>query len=98
MRRLNPDHVERVIELVNQSPYFALINTRLVEMREGYSRAVADLDRKHQNAFGGVHGGAYASFVDCAAYWRCTASSRKTPGSSRSTSPSTTCAPRPARA
>ena len=69
MRRLNPDHVERVIELVNQSPYFALINTRLVEMREGYSRAVADLDRKHQNAFVCVHGGAYASFVDCAAYW-----------------------------
>lgn len=69
MRRLNPAHIERVIELANQSPYFMLLNTRLVELREGYSRAVADLERKHLNAFGGVHGGAYASFVDCAAYW-----------------------------
>ncbi len=69
MRRLNPEHIERVIELANESPYFILLNTKIVELREGYSKAVANLERKHLNAFGGVHGGAYASFVDVAAYW-----------------------------
>lgn len=69
MRRLNPEHLKRVIELANKSPYFELLGVQIVELREGYSKAVVDLDRKHLNAFGGVHGGAYASFVDTAAYW-----------------------------
>ncbi len=28
-----------------------------------------DLEPKHQNPFGGVHGGVYATLIDCAAFW-----------------------------
>lgn len=69
MSRINPEHVNKVLELVNQSPYFQLLNMVVQEMSEGYSKVVVDLERKHLNAFGGVHGGAYASMVDAAAYW-----------------------------
>ena len=69
MSRLNPAHVKRVIELANSSPYFQLLNLELQEMREGYCKAIVNLEHKHLNAFGGVHGGAYASMVDTASYW-----------------------------
>lgn len=69
MPHINPEHVNKVLTLVNQSPYFQLLNIKVQELREGYSKAVVELDRKHLNAFGGVHGGAYASMVDTAAYW-----------------------------
>lgn len=67
--RLNPDHLDKVIELANKSPYFELLDIKLVELRNGYCKAIIDVDHKHLNAFGGIHGGAYASFVDTAAYW-----------------------------
>lgn len=69
MPPVNPEHIEKVIELANQSPYFQLLSMRLEELRAGYCKTVVDLERKHLNAFGGIHGGAYASMVDTAAYW-----------------------------
>ena len=69
MPRLNPEHTAKVLELINQSPYFQLLNMELREIREDYAKVVVDLERKHLNAFGGIHGGAYASVVDTAAYW-----------------------------
>lgn len=69
MTRLNPEHTAKVLELVNQSPYFQLLSMELRDMREGYAKVVVDLERKHLNAFGGIHGGAYASLADTAAYW-----------------------------
>lgn len=69
MAAMNPEHASAVIELINRSPYFELLDVRLVELAEGSCRAVCDFQRKHMNAFGGAHGGAYASLLDCAAYW-----------------------------
>ena len=69
MKTLNPAHIEALFALINRSPYFELLGMKLVEMRSGYCKAIVDLERKHLNAFGGVHGGAYASLVDTAAYW-----------------------------
>lgn len=69
MPRLNPEHTAKVLELINQSPYFQLLSMDLRDIREGYSKVVVDLERKHLNAFGGIHGGAYASIADTAAYW-----------------------------
>ena len=69
MPRLNPDHTAKVLELINRSPYFQLLSMELRDMREGYAKVVVDLERKHLNAFGGIHGGAYASLADTAAYW-----------------------------
>ncbi len=69
MPRLNPEHTEKLIELINQSPYFQLLNMSLQEVDEGYCKVEMQLERKHLNAFGGIHGGAYASLLDTAAYW-----------------------------
>ena len=67
MAAMNPDHASAVMELVNRSPYFELLDMRLAELAEGSCRVVCDF--QHMNAFGGAHGGAYASLLDCAAYW-----------------------------
>lgn len=69
MPQVNPKHVEQVLELINRSPYFLLLDMELREIRESYSKVVVNLERKHLNAFGGIHGGAYASLLDTAAYW-----------------------------
>lgn len=69
MSSVNPIHVEQVMDLANKSPYFKLLGMKLEEMREGYCKVVVDVEKKHLNAFGGIHGGAYASLIDTAAYW-----------------------------
>ena len=69
MGTMNPDHANAVMELINRSPYFELLGIELVELAEGSCRVACTFERKHMNAFGGAHGGAYASLLDCAAYW-----------------------------
>lgn len=69
MRRLNPDHLQAVIDLINQGPYFQLLSMQVTELGLGYSRVVVDLERKHLNPFGGIHGGVYSSLIDTATYW-----------------------------
>ena len=75
MAQVNPRHVDAVMELINRSPYFELLGIRLTALSEGACTVEAVLERKHLNAFGGAHGGAYASLLDCAAYqyvhWFC---------------------------
>ncbi len=69
MGTMNPDHANAVMELINRSPYFELLGIELVELAEGSCRVACTFERRHMNAFGGAHGGAYASLLDCAAYW-----------------------------
>jgi len=69
MKTLNPEHVSRLIPLINQGPFFLLLNMKVTELGWGYSKVEMALERKHFNPFGGVHGGAYTSVLDTAAYW-----------------------------
>jgi len=69
MRELNQKHVEAVIDLINQGPYFKLLSMRVKALREGYALVEVDIGHDHLNPFGGIHGGAYASVIDTAAYW-----------------------------
>lgn len=69
MRRLNPDHLKAVIDLINRGPYFQLLSMQVTELGLGYSKVVVDLERKHHNPFGGIHGGVYSSLIDTATYW-----------------------------
>lgn len=66
---LNPDHIKAVIDLINQGPYFELLSMQVNELSLGYSKVVVDLERKHLNPFGGIHGGVYSSLIDTATYW-----------------------------
>lgn len=69
MRELNPEHLERLRGLVNEGPFFRLLNMDIQELGPGHCRVETDLETKHLNCFGGVHGGVYASLIDTAAYW-----------------------------
>lgn len=69
MQRLNPNHIAAVIDLINRGPYFQLLSMQVAELSLGYSRVVVDLERKHLNPFGGIHGGVYSSLIDTATYW-----------------------------
>lgn len=69
-RRINPAHIEQIKEMTSGSPYYSLLGIRLVEIASGYCKMEMQIDpQKHMNPFGSVHGGAYASMIDCAAYW-----------------------------
>jgi uncharacterized protein (TIGR00369 family) len=69
MRIINPDHIKVVIHLTNRGPYLQLLSIQVCELSLGYAKVMVDLERKHLNLFGGVHGGVYASLIDSATYW-----------------------------
>lgn len=67
--KLNPEHIEEVLKLINQGPYFRLLNIDILSLEKGRCIVEADIERKHMNCFGGMHGGVYESIMDTAAYW-----------------------------
>ncbi|MGR6836959.1 PaaI family thioesterase [Syntrophomonas erecta] len=69
MQMMNPEHIKAILDLINQGPYFQLLSMEVKELGIGYSKVVVDLEKKHLNPFGGIHGGVYSSLIDTAAYW-----------------------------
>lgn len=69
MKSLNQEHITAVLEFINRSPFFTLLSMEACALQPGYCRVDIDLDRKHHNPFGGVHGGVYASIIETAAFW-----------------------------
>jgi uncharacterized protein (TIGR00369 family) len=69
MNELNPKHVEAVLDLINQGPYFRHLSIVIKEVGVGYSLVELTIGNEHRNPFGGLHGGVYASVIDTAAYW-----------------------------
>lgn len=69
MQNINPAHATAVMNLINRAPYFQLLSIQVVKLNAGYSRVEVDLEEKHLNPFGGLHGGVYSSVIDTAAYW-----------------------------
>jgi len=69
MRKINPEHVEKLIKAINIAPYFQLLSMRICELGLGYSISEIDIADEHLNPFGGVHGGVFSSIIDSAASW-----------------------------
>ena len=67
--QLNPKYTEAIATLVNQSPYFSLISMKIKELEWGASVLEVELEEKHLQPFGYVHGGAIASVIDAATFW-----------------------------
>jgi uncharacterized protein (TIGR00369 family) len=67
--RLNPKYVEVISEVVNQSPYFELLSMKIKDLQWGTAVLEVDLEEKHLQPFGYVHGGVIASVMDAAAFW-----------------------------
>ena len=68
-RKINPEHLRRVIEMTNACPYYELLGMKIVELGSGYARVEMEAEHRHHNPFGSVHGGCYASLIDSATYW-----------------------------
>lgn len=68
-RRLNPAHLEQVKRLADNSPFLGLLGVKLVDLGVDYCRTEVMVTPDLLNAFGGIHGGAYAAMMDNASYW-----------------------------
>ena len=67
--RLNPKYTRAISKVVNRSPYFSLISMKIKNLEWGISVLVVELEEKHLQPFGYVHGGAIASAIDAATFW-----------------------------
>jgi uncharacterized protein (TIGR00369 family) len=66
---LNPQHTVQLVKLLNASPYFQLLAITIEDITLGRAWGKTTLDTRHLSPYGAIHGGAYASLVDTAAYW-----------------------------
>jgi len=69
MKTTNPEHIKVLLDLINRGLYYELLSMKVCELDIGYSRVEVDLESKHLNPLGVIHGGVYASVIDTAAYW-----------------------------
>ena len=67
--RLNPKYTKAISNIVNRSPYFSLLSMKIKELEWGTSVLEVELEEKHLQPFGYVHGGAIASVLDAATFW-----------------------------
>jgi len=67
--RLNPKYIEAISNVVNQSPYFSLLSMKIKDLAWGTSVLEVQLEEKHLQPFGYVHGGVIASVMDAATFW-----------------------------
>jgi uncharacterized protein (TIGR00369 family) len=69
MKVLNPEHVKTVTAVVNNCPYFKLLSAELKSLGWGESYLELEVQEKHFQPYGIVHGGVCASVLDAAAFW-----------------------------
>ncbi len=69
MQKLNPAYVDVFSDYVNSCPYFKLLSLHLDGMRYGKSYLDLEINPKHMQPFGIIHGGVCASLVDAAVFW-----------------------------
>jgi uncharacterized protein (TIGR00369 family) len=67
--QLNPKYTEVISNVVNQSPYFSLLSMKIKDLEWGTSVLEVQLEEKHLQPFGHIHGGVIASVMDAAAFW-----------------------------
>jgi uncharacterized protein (TIGR00369 family) len=69
MKKLNPAFLNLLVDMVNESPYYVHTSMKLKEIDWGSCLLQVDVQDKHLQPYGMVHGGVYAALVDAAAYW-----------------------------
>ena len=69
MKELNPEHVKAVTDVINNCPYFKLLSAEIKSLNWGESHLELEVQEKHFQPYGIVHGGVCASILDAAAFW-----------------------------
>jgi uncharacterized protein (TIGR00369 family) len=67
--KLNPKYKKALSTLINRSPYFSLLSMKVEDLEWGTCVLEVELEKKHLQPFGSVHGGLIASVVDATAFW-----------------------------
>ncbi len=67
--KLSQKYKETIAKIVNRSPYFLLLSMEIRDLQWGACLLEVQLEEKHLQPFGGVHGGVMASVIDAAAFW-----------------------------
>lgn len=70
-KTLNPRWVELTRGVINACPYFDLQSMDLMDLGWGTAELAIELQKKHLQPFGIVHGGVLASIIDAACFWAC---------------------------
>lgn len=68
MKRLNPKWIEALTDPLNDCPYYRLQGMKLTEMEWGRAVLEMDMEEKHLQPFGVIHGGVAASILDAAGF------------------------------
>ncbi len=66
---LNPEYVSLTCKKASESGYFTLLSMKLLNFEIGSSYLEMEIQEKHLQPFGVVHGGVFASVIDAAAFW-----------------------------
>ena len=69
MKQLNPKWVDFIKSVVNGSGYFKNQKMKIVDLKYGESFVEIELDRKHLQGYGYVHGGVYSALIDSAGFF-----------------------------
>ena len=80
IKELNPAHVAAIAKIVNTCPYFTLLSMELKSFGLGASHLEVEIQQKHLQPYGIVHGGVCASITDAAIYWAVYAGREETVG------------------
>lgn len=68
-KRVNGKYIQALLELVNNSPFPMHLPFRLVSVGEDEARVELEVEQKHLQPLGTVHGGIVATLIDTATYW-----------------------------
>ena len=68
-KQINPKWIREIQKAVNFSPYFELQQMAVTDLTWGTSRVEIELEKRHLQPFGMVHGGVFASLIDAAGFW-----------------------------
>lgn len=69
MKKINPEHMRAVAAIVNHCPYFELLSAEMKSLSWGTSHLELEVQKKHLQPYGLVHGGVCASMLDAAVFW-----------------------------
>lgn len=65
----NPEYIQEIIQMVNQSPYPSHMSMQLVSMETDRSEVALEVERCHFQPYEMVHGGVIATLIDTATFW-----------------------------
>lgn len=69
MQQLNDDYINKLIDMVNTSPYPKHLRMQLVSISVDQAVVKLNTEQCHLQPFGIVHGGVLATLIDTATFW-----------------------------